>query len=57
MIIITIKDMQSVENLFDRNRDGNPTSQVFHPDVQLNHGEVFSENTAEVLYIFKFFKK
>ncbi len=49
--------MQSVENLFDRNRDGNPTSQVFHPDVQLNHGEVFSENTAEVLYILSFFLK
>jgi len=55
MIIITDNHMQSVENLFDRNRDGNPTSQVFHPDIQLNHGEVFSENTAEVLYILSFF--
>ena len=45
-IIITDNHMlQSVKNLFYQNRDGNPVSQV----VQLNHGEVFSEDTSEVL--------
>ncbi|XP_046443927.1 uncharacterized protein LOC124193984 [Daphnia pulex] len=35
---------ESVKNLFYQNRDGNPVSQV----VQLNHGEVFSEDTSEI---------
>ncbi len=47
-IIITDNHMlQSVKNLFYQNRDGNPASQV----VKLNIGEVFSEDTSEVLYI------
>ena len=40
--------MQSIKSLFDQNKDGNPASQV----VQLNHGEVSSEDTSEVLYGF-----
>jgi hypothetical protein len=39
--------LQSVKNLFYQNRDGNPASHL----VQLNHDEVFSEDTSEVLYI------
>ena len=39
--------LQSVKNLFEKNRDGNPASQV----VPLNHGEVFSKDTSEVLHI------
>ena len=37
--------IQSLKNLFEKNRDENPASQV----VQLNHGENFSEDTTEVL--------
>ena len=40
--------MQSIKSLFDQNKDCNTASQV----VQLNHGEVSSEDTSEVLYSF-----
>ncbi|EFX78727.1 hypothetical protein DAPPUDRAFT_320217 [Daphnia pulex] len=40
----TSSNSESAKNLFYQNRDGNPASQV----VQLNHGEVFSEDTSEI---------
>ncbi|XP_046443957.1 uncharacterized protein LOC124193996 [Daphnia pulex] len=40
----TSSNSESFKNLFYQNRDGNPVSQV----VQLNHGEVFSEDTSEI---------